>query len=42
VVVMNQHFKAPIVAEFNAVFPIPQTQIDVNPQGIKQNPGYTF
>ncbi|MCE6989718.1 RagB/SusD family nutrient uptake outer membrane protein [Dyadobacter sp. CY323] len=42
VVVMNQHFKSPVVAEFNAVFPIPQTQIDVNPQGIKQNPGYTF
>jgi hypothetical protein len=42
VIVMNQHFKASVVAEFNAVFPIPQTQIDVNPQGIKQNAGYTF
>jgi hypothetical protein len=42
VAVMNQHFKAPLVADFNMVFPIPQTQIDVNPQGIKQNPGYTF
>ena len=42
VAVMNAHFKAPVVADFNAVFPIPQTQIDVNPAGIKQNPGYTF
>lgn len=42
VAVMNQHFKAPVVQDFNAVFPIPQTQIDVNPAGIKQNPGYTF
>jgi hypothetical protein len=42
VAVMNAHFKAPVVAEFNAVFPIPQTQIDVNPAGIRQNPGYTF
>nr|WP_295923853.1 RagB/SusD family nutrient uptake outer membrane protein [uncultured Dyadobacter sp.] len=42
VTVMNAHFKAPVVAAFNAVFPIPQTQIDVNPSGIKQNPGYTF
>ncbi|WP_031530165.1 RagB/SusD family nutrient uptake outer membrane protein [Dyadobacter crusticola] len=42
VAVMNAHFNAPVVAEFNAVFPIPQTQIDVNPAGIKQNPGYTF
>ncbi|QRR01282.1 RagB/SusD family nutrient uptake outer membrane protein [Dyadobacter sandarakinus] len=42
VAVMNAHFKAPVVADFNAVFPIPQTQIDVNPAGIRQNPGYTF
>ncbi|GAB3163610.1 RagB/SusD family nutrient uptake outer membrane protein [Telluribacter humicola] len=40
--VMNQHFQAPVVKEHNMVFPIPQTQIDVNPTGIKQNPGYTF
>ncbi|GAB3279821.1 RagB/SusD family nutrient uptake outer membrane protein [Larkinella harenae] len=40
--VMNGHFKGPVVEEFNTVFPIPQTQIDVNPQGITQNPGYTF
>lgn len=42
VVVMNGHFKAPVVQDFNAVFPIPQTQIDINPAGIKQNPGYSF
>jgi len=40
--VMNQHFKAPVVQEFNAVFPVPQTQIDINPDGIRQNPGYNF
>lgn len=40
--VMNQHFKAPVVQEFNAVFPVPQTQIDINPGGIRQNPGYNF
>lgn len=40
--VMNNHFKGQVVADFNKVFPIPQTQIDVNPQGITQNPGYTF
>lgn len=42
VAVMNQHFKATVVQDFNAVFPIPQTQIDINPSGIKQNPGYNF
>lgn len=42
VAVMNAHFKAPVVQDFNAVFPIPQTQIDINPSGIKQNPGYNF
>ncbi|WP_353718352.1 RagB/SusD family nutrient uptake outer membrane protein [Dyadobacter sp. 676] len=42
VAVMNEHFKGPVVQEFNAVFPIPQTQIDINPSGIKQNPGYSF
>ncbi|RAK02293.1 putative outer membrane starch-binding protein [Larkinella arboricola] len=40
--VMNGHFKGQVVQDFNKVFPIPQTQIDVNPQGITQNPGYTF
>ena len=40
--VMNQHFKSTVVQDFNAVFPIPQTQIDINPSGIKQNPGYSF
>ena len=42
VTVMNQHFKSTVVQDFNAVFPIPQTQIDINPAGIKQNPGYNF
>ncbi|ACT92826.1 RagB/SusD family nutrient uptake outer membrane protein [Dyadobacter fermentans] len=42
VAVMNAHFKAPVVQEFNAVYPIPQTQIDINPEGIRQNPGYNF
>lgn len=42
VAVMNQHFKSTVVQDFNAVFPIPQTQIDINPAGIKQNPGYNF
>lgn len=40
--VMNTHFKAPVVQDFNAVYPIPQTQIDINPSGIRQNPGYNF
>ncbi|GGN12669.1 membrane protein [Dyadobacter beijingensis] len=42
VAVMNAHFKGPVVQAFNAVFPIPQTQIDINPAGIRQNPGYNF
>lgn len=40
--VMNGHFKSTVVQDFNAVFPIPQTQIDINPDGIRQNPGYNF
>jgi hypothetical protein len=42
VTVMNQHFKSTVVQDYNAVFPLPQTQIDINPEGIKQNPGYNF
>jgi hypothetical protein len=42
VTVMNQHFKSTVVQDYNAVFPLPQTQIDINPEGIRQNPGYNF
>lgn len=39
--VMNKHFNGAItIQEYQLLFPIPQTQISINPEKIKQNPGY--
>jgi len=39
--VMNAHFAGTItVKSFQLLFPIPQSQVSINPDGIKQNPGY--
>jgi hypothetical protein len=39
--VMQSHFKGNIsVEEYQLIYPVPNSQIDVNPEGIKQNPGY--
>lgn len=41
--VMNSHFEDNItVEEYQLIYPIPASQIDVNPEGIKQNLGYTL
>jgi hypothetical protein len=32
--------KAADIKDYQLVLPIPQTQVDINPDGIKQNPGY--
>ncbi|QNF33204.1 RagB/SusD family nutrient uptake outer membrane protein [Adhaeribacter swui] len=41
--VMNAHFNGTLtIDEHHLVFPVPQSQINVNPEGIPQNPGYTF
>ncbi|HWB28378.1 MAG TPA: RagB/SusD family nutrient uptake outer membrane protein [Chitinophagaceae bacterium] len=39
--VMNKHFAGSItVQSYQLLFPVPQTEVSVNPDGIKQNPGY--
>lgn len=39
--VMNNHFAGSItVKPFQLLYPIPQSQVSINPDGIKQNPGY--
>lgn len=41
--VMNAHFKGSVVLQpFQLLFPIPQSQIDINPSLIKQNPGHVL
>lgn len=44
VAVMNQHFKnigrSTVVQAYHVLYPIPQTEIDVNPSVMKQNAGY--
>ncbi|MGV3504027.1 MAG: RagB/SusD family nutrient uptake outer membrane protein [Adhaeribacter sp.] len=43
VTVMNQHFQGLVTVDaHHLVFPVPQAQVNVNPKGIPQNPGYTF
>jgi hypothetical protein len=32
--------KAVDIQDYHLVLPVPQTQVDINPEGIKQNPGY--
>jgi hypothetical protein len=39
--VMNAHFNGTItVQEYQLLFPVPQSQININPAIITQNPGY--
>jgi hypothetical protein len=39
--VMNAHFAGTItVKPFQLLYPVPQSQVTINPDGIKQNPGY--
>jgi hypothetical protein len=39
--VMNAHFNGVItIQQFQLLFPIPQSQVNINPQLITQNPGY--
>lgn len=44
VAVMSQHFKnmgrSTVVQNYHLLYPIPQTEVDVNPSLIKQNAGY--
>lgn len=46
VAVMNDHFRrlnvTTMMQGFHLIFPVPQSQVDVNPGLIKQNPGYVF
>ncbi len=46
VTVMNEHFKKlnvnTVMENFHVIFPVPQSQVDVNPTLIKQNTGYIF
>lgn len=39
--VMNAHFAGAITVQpFQLLYPVPQSQVTINPDGIKQNPGY--
>ncbi|MCE6989777.1 RagB/SusD family nutrient uptake outer membrane protein [Dyadobacter sp. CY323] len=41
--VMNAHFKGSVVLQsFQLLYPIPQSQIDINPDLIRQNPGHVL
>lgn len=44
--VMNDHFRRlninTVMEPFHVIYPVPKSQVDINPSLIKQNPGYTF
>ncbi|MEO6187207.1 MAG: RagB/SusD family nutrient uptake outer membrane protein [Ginsengibacter sp.] len=41
--VINAHFNGSIVVQdYQLVYPIPQSEVELNPDGVKQNPGYHF
>jgi hypothetical protein len=41
ITVMNAHFNNAItIKQYQLLFPVPQSQVNINPSGIPQNPGY--